>query len=106
MKAAFFEPAPRPLSSPVAPLTRACRDAFAEREIMERGAETVGSVCLDTGGLDHLGPFLGFVGDQLSKVDGGRKYRYATEVGEMGLHLRVVESHIDLIVELVDDLGG
>src|SRR5262245_24326893 len=64
------------------------------------------SVCLDTGGLDHSSPFFGFVGDQLSEVDGGHRHRYATEVGEMGLHLRVVESRIDLKVELVDDLGG
>ena len=28
------------------------------------------SVCLDVGGPDHLAPFLGFVGDELTEVGG------------------------------------
>src|SRR5262245_11682733 len=40
------------------------------------------SVSLDAGEPDHLGPFLGFVSDQPSKLGGGRRHRHATEVGE------------------------
>src|SRR5262245_59454254 len=37
------------------------------------------SVCLDVGRPDHLGPFLGFVGDELAKIGGrARKPRTAT----------------------------
>ena len=39
---------------------------------------TAALVRLNTGELDHLGPLLGFVGDQLSKVGGrARKHRTA-----------------------------
>ena len=39
---------------------------------------TAALVRLDTGELDHLGPLLGFVGDQLAKVGGrARKHRTA-----------------------------
>ena len=37
------------------------RRHFAERNLME-SAEIAGSLRLDAGELDHLGPFLGFVG--------------------------------------------
>src|SRR5262249_51198026 len=39
-----------------------------------------GSLRLDAGGLDHLAPFLGFVGDQTAKVDGPESEHVATEV--------------------------
>jgi hypothetical protein len=38
---------------------------------------TAALVRLDTSELDHLGPFLGFVGDQLAKV-GGRTRKHRT----------------------------
>src|SRR5262245_32431083 len=60
---------------------------------------------LDIGGPDHLAPFLGFVGDQLAELGRRPRQRRAAEVSETGLHLRVVESRVDLLVELVDDLG-
>src|SRR5215510_7202640 len=60
---------------------------------------------LDIGGPDHLAPFLGFVGDQLAELSRRPRQRRAAEVSETGLHLRVVENRVDLLVELVDDLG-
>ena len=51
---------------------------FAERQIMERGAETAGSICLDACELHHLAPLLGFLGDQPAKVGrGAGKHRAA-----------------------------
>src|SRR5215831_19847936 len=64
----------------------------------------LGSLRLDAGGLDHLGPLLGFVGDQLSKLSRRSRQRHA-EVSETDLHLGVGESRVDLLVELLDDLG-
>src|SRR6516162_10073766 len=63
------------------------------------------SLRLDVGGADHLAPFLGFFGDQLAELGRRSRQRRAAEVSETGLHLRVVESRVDLLVELVDDLG-
>src|SRR5437016_10674266 len=39
--------------------------ASCRRDVMERGAETAGSICLDACELHHLGPLLGFLGDEL-----------------------------------------
>jgi len=41
-----------------------------ERDVMERGAESAGSICLDACELHHLAPLLGFLGDQLAEVRG------------------------------------
>src|SRR5262249_17552302 len=63
------------------------------------------SLRLDAGELNYLGPFLGFFGDQLAELGRRSRQRRAAEVSETSLHLRVVESRVDLLVELVDDLG-
>src|SRR5262249_42377434 len=81
---------------------------FAERDLWKvfpiSSAET-SSLRLDVGGPDHLAPFLGFFGDQLAELGRRSRQRRAAEVSETGLHLRVVESRVDLLIELVDDLG-
>src|SRR6516225_3260753 len=64
-----------------------------------------GLLRLDVGCPDHLGPLLGFVGDQLAEVGRGAGKHRAAQVGEPRLHLGVVESRVDLFVQLVDDLG-
>src|SRR5262249_3546701 len=64
-----------------------------------------GSLRLNAGGLDHLAPFLGFFGDQPAELGRRSRQRRAAEVSETGLHLRIVESRVDLLVELIDDLG-
>src|SRR5215472_3451524 len=43
---------------------------FAERNVMECRRDDDGLFRLDVGRPDHLAPFLGFVGDELSKVGG------------------------------------
>src|SRR5262245_39441128 len=72
---------------------------------MERGAETAGSIRLDARGLDHFGPLLGVVGDELAKVGGREREHVATEVGKPRLDLGVGKASVDLLVELLDDLG-
>src|SRR5262249_17907516 len=66
-------------------------------------AEAV-SLRLDAGGFDHFGPLFGIFGDELAEVD-GRARQGLAEVSETDLHLGVGESRVDLLVELVDDLG-
>src|SRR5262249_22975402 len=63
------------------------------------------SLWLDASELDHLAPFLGLVDNQLAELGRRSRQRRAAEVSETGLHLRVVKSRGDLLVELVDDLG-
>ena len=65
-----------------------------------------GSVRLDVGRPDHLGPLLGFVDDELAEVGGRAREHRTTRVGKPRLHLGIGEAGIDLLVELVDDLGG
>src|SRR6516225_5153107 len=62
------------------------------------------SVRLDVEGPDHLAPLLGFVSDELCEV-GGRARQRLAEVSQTDLHLGVGEGRIDLLVELLDDLG-
>src|SRR5262249_51716501 len=70
------------------------------------GQDRFGSLRLDARELDHLRPFLGFVGDQLPKFGGREREDRATEIGKPRLHRGIGESRIDLLVECVDDLGG
>src|SRR5262245_491499 len=59
----------------------------------------------DVGRPDHLGPLLGFVSDQLSKLGGRERERVATELGKPRLNLWISEASVDLLIELLDDLG-
>src|SRR5438876_4975076 len=79
--------------------------AIRRTGLMEYFAGSRGSLGLDTRELDYLGPLLGFIGDQPAKIRRRSRQRRAAKVSDPGLHLRVVESRIDLLVELVDDLG-
>src|SRR6516162_2437198 len=80
------------------------RPRFRGTGFMECDAETGGSICLDACELHHLAPFLGFVGDELCEV-GGRARQRLAEVSQTDLHLGVGEGRVDLLVELLDDLG-
>ncbi len=57
------------------------------------------------GELDHLAPFLGFVGDQFAELGGRHRHRDAAEIGDAFLDLGVGEAGGDLAVELGDDIG-
>ena len=52
-----------------------------------------------------LPPFRGFVGDELAKLGGRHGHRNAANVGEPRPDLRIGETRIDLLVELVDHVG-
>jgi hypothetical protein len=52
-------------------------DSYLERALGVRG-----SVRLDVRELDHLGPLLGFVGDELAEVAGRSRKRRAAQVGK------------------------
>jgi hypothetical protein len=62
-----------------------------------------GSVRLDAGELDHLRPFLGFVGDEFAKVGGREREHVATQAGKPCVELAVGEARV--LVELLDDFG-
>src|SRR4029453_19676239 len=61
---------------------------------------------LDPHRLDHLGPFLGFVGNELAKIGGRARKRRAAQVSETGLYFWIGETDVDLPIELVDDFSG
>src|SRR5258707_13558727 len=64
------------------------------------------SLRLDVRRSDHFAPLLGFVGDELSEV-GRRAWKHgAAQVSEPSLDLGIGESGVELVVELVNDLGG
>ena len=52
-----------------------------------------------------LPPFRGFVGDELAKLGRRHGHRNAANVGEPCPDLRIGETRIDLLVELVDHVG-
>jgi hypothetical protein len=63
------------------------------------------SLCLDVEGPDDVAPLLRFVGDELAEVVGRTDERCATQIGEPRHHLMIGESGVDLVIELLDDLG-
>src|SRR5262249_41850329 len=63
------------------------------------------SVCLDVGRPDHLAPLLRFVGNETAEITWRASEDDAAEVGELRLQLGIGEAGVDLLVELVDDLG-
>ena len=63
---------------------------------------TAALVRLDIGELDHHGPLLGFVGDQLAKVSGRTRKHRTAQVGEPRFHIGVGEASADLLVEFVN----
>src|SRR5262245_45120468 len=78
---------------------------FAERDVMECAAGTCRSVRLDVSRADHRAPLLSFVDDQLIEV-GGRAWKCGdAQLSKTCLHLGIGESRIDLLVELVNNLG-
>ena len=64
-----------------------------------------GSPRFDVGRVDHLAPFLGFVGDEPSEIGGRAAKHGAAQIGEPCLDPGVRESRGDLFVEFVDDFG-
>src|SRR5262245_26807049 len=78
------------------------RFSATERYGTWRGRRLFG---LDVRELDHLGPLLGFCGDQPAKIRRRACERRAAQLGEPRLDLGIGEACVDLLVELLDDLG-
>src|ERR1700736_5484797 len=55
---------------------------------------------------DHLGPLIGFFGDEPSEVGRRARQRDAAQVGNPLLQLGISKTRVDFPVELVDDFGG
>src|SRR5262245_40864682 len=81
------------------------RSGLVQRVLRNIEREFLGLFRLGARELDDLGPLLGVFGDELCKVGGRARKRSAAQVGKPRLDLGVSETRIDLLVELVDDLG-
>jgi hypothetical protein len=68
---------------------------FAQRTLRNIWPGSSGSLGLDVGGPDHLGPFLGFVDDQLAELGPRSRQRRAAEIGEARPHLGDGEGRIE-----------
>src|SRR5262249_22001725 len=64
------------------------------------------SVCLDVGSQDHLGPFLGFIGDEFPERGRCHWHRINTYAGKPRLYEGICRNGVDLLVELLDHLNG
>src|SRR5262245_37850938 len=64
------------------------------------------SLRLDARELDHLGPFLDFLGDELAKIGGRTREHCTSQIGEARLHGGIGESGINFLVELLDNIYG
>src|SRR5947208_16989471 len=81
-------------------------DAFAERDVMEyRPGSGSTSFRFDVEGPNDVQPLLGAIGNELAKVGGREREHVATQVGKPRLDLGIGKARVDLLVELVDDLG-
>src|SRR5262249_1724793 len=80
--------------------------ARSEGRTKVMGISPLGSVRLDVGCPDHLGPLLSFILDELAKVGGRTSNHHATHIDELGLHFWVCERCVDFPVKPSDDFGG
>src|SRR5207249_3550908 len=55
------------------------------------------SVRLGTRELHHLGPLLGFIGDELAEVGRRAREHRSTQVGKPRLHFRVTDGSVDTL---------
>ena len=73
---------------------------------MECRRDDDGLFRLDVGSPDHLAPLLSLFGNEPIEVGGRTCKRDAPKVCEVHLQPEISEIRIDLLVELLDDLGG
>src|SRR5262245_7161489 len=81
------------------------RPLFAERTLRNISPGSRGSLRLDAGRANDLGPLVSFMGDQLAEFGGRKHKRRASQFGESRLDLGIGEASVDLLVENADDLG-
>jgi len=70
-----------------------------------RNVAALGSFRFDVGCADHLGPLLGFLGEELGEIGRSARKRYSAQIGKPGFESRIGEAGIGLPVELIDDFG-
>src|ERR1700676_2721524 len=75
------------------------RFVFVLRFILTR------SLRLDVRELDHLGPFLGLIGNELAEIGGWAGKCHGAEIGKPLLQRGIGEAGIGLLGLLVDDVG-
>src|ERR1700683_4281354 len=63
------------------------------------------SLRLDVRRLDHFGPFLGFIGNELAEIGRRAGKWHGAQSGKARRQRGMGEAGIDLLVELVDDVG-
>src|SRR3984893_12503702 len=80
------------------------RDSRNEAYGMSRVA--AGLFRLRAGEFDDLGPFFCFFGHEPAEVSGRNGEHGRAKVGKPRPQLGIGEARVDLLVELVDDLGG
>src|SRR5215468_3990796 len=76
------------------------------RNVMERTAGSAGSVDLGAGEPDHFRPFCGVFGNEPRKFGRRAGKGRVASICKARPHPRIGEAGRDLLVELVDDLGG
>src|SRR5262245_63560050 len=81
-------------------------DAVLCREMRRCLGTSLLSFGLDIGCSNHFGPLLRFFSDQLSEVAGRAVQWHSTKIGESRAELGIGKARIDLLVELLDDVGG
>src|ERR1700726_1950221 len=79
--------------------------ALRERFIFVLRFISTRSLRLDVRELDHLGPFLGFVGNELAEIGWRAGKCHGAEIGKPLLQRGIGKAGIDLLVEPVDDVG-
>src|ERR687888_2332119 len=79
------------------------RESAPVHRSLWNGAAACGSLRLKPRKLHHLAPLLGFLGDELTELGGRAGKRLAAYFGKLCSHRRIVQSGVDLAVELIDD---
>src|SRR5262249_23485025 len=81
-------------------------ERFSATGVTEISPRSRWSLRLDAGGLDHLAPFLGFLGAELAKIGGRARKHCIADIGKPRLDLGVVEARVNFAVQLINDFGG
>jgi len=65
-----------------------------------------GSLRLDAGRPDHLGPLFCFVANEFLEFGGRHRHRHRGQIGKTRSEFWVGESYAGLLIKFIDDLGG
>src|SRR5215831_13972777 len=79
---------------------------FAERRLWNIGPSLPESVRPDARELHHLSPFLNVLGYELAELVGRTCKRRVAKIFNPHLHRGIGENSIDLLIELLDGIGG